>query len=139
MIASDRDGAITRTDEPERSFDGTTGTGPSWPIPAGPATALPVPSPAADEMLVAERDLDVARDLTETAGNAEYSTYPSASTHPLTPACPMCSASSTTSSSSGSALPDDRRRHPTSTTNGAPRDHRRHLLIVRDRTPTACR
>jgi hypothetical protein len=77
MIASDRDGAITRTDEPERSFDGTTGTGPSWPIPAGPATALPVPSPAADEMLVAERDLDVVRDLTETAGNAEYSTYPS--------------------------------------------------------------
>jgi hypothetical protein len=28
-------------------------------------------------MLVAERDLDVARDLTETAGNAEYFTYPS--------------------------------------------------------------
>jgi hypothetical protein len=76
MIASDRDGAITRTDEPERSFGGTTGTGPSWPIPAGQATTLPVPSPAADEMPVVERDLDVARDLTETAGgNAEYSTY----------------------------------------------------------------
>jgi hypothetical protein len=35
MIASDRDGAITRTDEPERSFGGTTGTSPYWPIPAG--------------------------------------------------------------------------------------------------------
>jgi len=35
MIASDRDGAITRTDEPGRSFGGITGTGPSWPIPAG--------------------------------------------------------------------------------------------------------
>ena len=73
MIASDRDGAITRTDEPVRSFGGTTGTGPYWPIPAGSATALPAPSPAADEMLVTERDLDVARELTETAGSAEYS------------------------------------------------------------------
>jgi hypothetical protein len=35
MIASDRDGAITRTDEPRRSFGGTTGTGPSCPVPAG--------------------------------------------------------------------------------------------------------
>jgi hypothetical protein len=35
MIANDRDGAITRTDEPERSFGGTTGTSPYWPIPAG--------------------------------------------------------------------------------------------------------
>ncbi len=77
MAASDRDGAITRTDEPERSFGGTTGTGPSWPIPAVPATALPAPSPAAYEVLVAERGLDVARDLTETAGNAECSSYPS--------------------------------------------------------------
>jgi hypothetical protein len=29
MIASDRDGAITRTDEPGRSFGGTTRIGPS--------------------------------------------------------------------------------------------------------------
>ena len=78
MIASDRDGAITRTDEPERSFGGTTGTGPYWPIPAGSATALLAPSPAADEMLVPERDLDVARELTETAGSAEYSCSPAA-------------------------------------------------------------
>ena len=28
MIASDREGAITRTDEPERSLGGTTGTSP---------------------------------------------------------------------------------------------------------------
>jgi hypothetical protein len=84
-------------------------------------------------MLVTERDLDVARELTETAGSAEYSCSPAASTHSLTPACPMCSASPTTSSSSGSALPDDPRRHPASTTNRAPRDYRRHLLIMRDR------
>jgi hypothetical protein len=63
MIASDRDGAITRTDEPERSFGGTTGTSHTGRSPPGSATALPAPSPAADEMLVAERDLDVAREL----------------------------------------------------------------------------
>jgi hypothetical protein len=61
MIASDRDGAITRTDEPERSFGGTTGTSPYWPIPAGVGNRVPAPSPAADEMLVAERDLNIAR------------------------------------------------------------------------------
>lgn len=31
-------------------------------------------------MLVAERDLDVARELTETAGSAEYPCFPAAST-----------------------------------------------------------
>jgi hypothetical protein len=35
-------------------------------------------------MLLAERDLDVARELTETAGSTEYSSSPAASTHSLT-------------------------------------------------------
>ena len=38
MMASDLDGAITRTDEPGRSFGGITGIGSSCPIPARPAT-----------------------------------------------------------------------------------------------------
>jgi hypothetical protein len=67
MIDSDRDGAITRTDEPGRSLGGTTGTGPSWPIPSGSAIALPAPPPAAGEAILADRDLYPARDLTETA------------------------------------------------------------------------
>jgi hypothetical protein len=68
MIASDRDGAITRTDEPGRSFGGTKGTSPSWPTPAGVGNRVADPVTAAGEMLGAERALDVARELTETAG-----------------------------------------------------------------------
>ena len=89
-------------------------------------------APAADEMLVARAISTSPANLPRRPG-AEYSCSPAVSTHSLTPACPMCSASPTTSRGSGSVLPDDPRRHPASTTNGAPRDHRRHLLIVRDR------
>jgi hypothetical protein len=49
MIASDRDGAITRTDEPGRSFGGTTGIGPSCLVPPGSAIALPARLQAAGQ------------------------------------------------------------------------------------------
>ena len=40
MIASDRDGAITRTIDPGRSFGGTTGIHPFWTVPAAPGDRI---------------------------------------------------------------------------------------------------